>query len=82
MGGLPMRVNFHMKAELRSRKCAPTGSRRPGLGLVFQLLDSEETEALQMLAVEDPDGTQDAIGQFSEDDLRSQRQSGRRGSES
>jgi hypothetical protein len=65
-----MRVNLHMKADALSRKVRTQKVRDDdGEGLVFQFLESDETEALKVIAAADPDGTARAKEQLYEDAL-------------
>jgi hypothetical protein len=65
-----MRVNLHLKADalarkVRTRKIADDR----GEGLIYQFLDSDETEVVKMAMAEDPVGTKAAMGQLYTDAL-------------
>ncbi len=61
-----MRVNLHMKAKSLGQK-VKTKKVIDGAGLVFQFLDSEETEAVRMSEEREPEATRAAVDALYED---------------
>jgi hypothetical protein len=63
-----MRVNLHMKADALARKVKTRKfSDERGEGLIFQFIQSEDEERLQMQTAADPTGTATALDQLYED---------------